>query len=140
WPERWLFLQALALLPITAVALRLIGFRRWQSLLARRPPLSAAVAEGDSQTETLTRLVAQSVSRAARFSPYTASCLQRSLVLCWLLRRQGVLSDLRIGVRRSEGRFEAHAWVEYRGTVLNDPPHVVENYTPFGCAIEPAKG
>jgi hypothetical protein len=35
-----------------------------------------------------------------------------------LLRRNGHPADLRFGVRRSERKLEAHAWVESRGRVV----------------------
>ena len=34
---------------------------------------------------------------AVRLVPYRPNCLQQSLVLAWMLRHQGMASDLRIG-------------------------------------------
>lgn len=45
-------------------------------------------------------------------------CLTEALVVQRFLRRRGYLSDLRFGVRKAQSRLEAHAWVEYRGTVI----------------------
>jgi hypothetical protein len=59
------------------------------------------------------------------------------LTLWWLLHRQGVVSDLRIGVRNSGGHFEAHAWVEYQGYPLNEQAQVHQRYTSFAQAIIP---
>ena len=48
--------------------------------------------------------------------PWRLTCLRRSLVLYYLLRRAGQPVGLVIGVRRGEGRdFEAHAWLTCRG-------------------------
>jgi hypothetical protein len=46
--------------------------------------------------------------------------------LWWFLARQGIVAQLRIGVRTAERRFSAHAWVEYEGMALGEPetPHV----------------
>lgn len=49
-----------------------------------------------------------------------AACLQRSAVTAWLLRRRGVKAELVIGYRAIP--FEAHAWVEVDGRVVNDRP------------------
>jgi hypothetical protein len=56
------------------------------------------------------------------------TCLHRSLTLWWLLRRQGVASELRIGVRKEQGRFEAHAWVERAGVALNDRADIGQDF------------
>jgi len=45
-----------------------------------------------------------------------------------------------IGVRKATGRFEAHAWVELRGVVLNDSADVRERFAAFDRAIRPARG
>jgi hypothetical protein len=137
WQERQLFLEALLLLSATALALRVIGFRRWQSFLARRASLAGPRDGNMAQTLHLARLAVHSVRRASRYCPWPASCLQQSLTLVWLLYCRRIDSQLRIGVRKEGGRFEAHAWVEHRGVVLYDPGFSSDNFVPFDCAIAP---
>jgi hypothetical protein len=49
--------------------------------------------------------------------------------LLWaFLLRNGVASELRLGFRNSDGKFEAHAWVEWNGAPLNDAPDVRSRY------------
>jgi hypothetical protein len=62
---------------------------------------------------------------------FGASCLVESLVLWGNLRRQGIEADFRLGVRTITGRFESHAWVEYRKQVLNDLPDIGQIYAPM---------
>jgi hypothetical protein len=140
WGERLLLLQAVALLPTTALALRLAGFRRCQAALARVAPLTAGRDAADGRAINEGRRVARMVDTAARHGPCRAACLTRSLLLWALLRRRGIDGDLRIGVRKEAGRFQAHAWVELRGTVLNDGRDVHERFRAFGRAIVPAGG
>jgi hypothetical protein len=136
-----LLAQALALLPLTALALRIVGFRRWQAALARLAPVGAPPPEGDEVVVLRqARMVARMVEAAARHGPYRASCLPRSLTLWWLLRRRGINADLRIGVRKEAGRFEAHAWVTLGGLVLNDNSDVGERFAAFDRAIRPLEG
>ena len=71
------------------------------------------------------------VQLASRFNFFWASCLRRSLVLWFLLRRQGIESQLRIGVKREEGQFAAHAWVEWNNIPLNDSVTVRQEFTMF---------
>jgi len=55
------------------------------------------------------------------------------------LRRQGIDSDIRIGVRRGTfGQVEAHAWIEWNGEVLNDCADIAAQYAPFNGAISTA--
>ena len=130
--ERAALAQALALLPLTAGGLRLVGFRRWQAMLARLAPMTAAPAwRDDADALGQARIVSRMVAVAARCGLYRANCLPQSLVLWWLLRRRGIIADFRIGARMTTGRFEAHAWVEWRGVVLNDGADVRQRFAAF---------
>ena len=71
------------------------------------------------------------VLAAARHSIFPSTCLERSLVLWWLLARRGVASRLRIGVRKSGEKFEAHAWVERDGVAIGEPEEAHLHYAPF---------
>jgi hypothetical protein len=127
--ERRLFVRALLLLPAVALALRLVGLRRCQGMLARFSPPRPAPADGPP-AEDIARLVAI----AARYAPGRANCLHRSLVLWWSLRRLGRPGELRIGVRKCDGRLEAHAWVEQGGQTFDDTTDQ-RPYVPFAGPI-----
>jgi hypothetical protein len=86
-------------------------------------PITDALRYG----QTLAKLV----DIAARHSFFRSNCLVQSLTLQRLLRRRGIKSQLRIGVRRQQGRFEAHAWVEFAGVPMNDIRNVKERFAPF---------
>jgi hypothetical protein len=130
--ERWFLVQALLLLPLTALALRAVGFRRGQALLTRLAPVRCVPARKDMAALIREgRAMARLVDAAARHGPYRATCLPRSLTLWWLLRHRGIDSCLRIGVRKEAGRLEAHAWVELRGLVLNDDSGVRKRFAAF---------
>ena len=128
-----LLVRSLLLLPLTAVCIKLFGFRR----------LYAAIAFSNKKWYNLelnknnAYVIARMVSLASNRGLYRPNCLQKSLVLWWLLRDRGIESDLRIGVRKQDGSLEAHAWVEYQGDVLNDTTDVKERFAPFAGAIGP---
>lgn len=131
--ERSLLLQSLLLFSLVSLSLQLWGLRRTQQLLSflsRREKTAPLKADNCSQ-ESIARLVAI----ASRNSFPRGNCLRRSLVLWYLLRRQGIESDLRFGVRREGGDFQAHAWVEREGLVLNDSQDVSLHYAPFARPI-----
>ena len=126
--ERSLFLVSYILLPLVDISLRFRGVRRTATTLAKRCPQP----EPDKIVElSEVRRVVQMVKLAVKYSPPWASCLRKSLVLWYLLRRKGIETELRIGSRRNEGKFEGHAWIEYQGMVLNDTPNVRQHFTMF---------
>jgi hypothetical protein len=57
------------------------------------------------------------------------------MTLWWMLRREGVEGELHIGARKQGTRFEAHAWVELDGQVLNDGEEVHQHYARFDSPI-----
>ena len=75
--------------------------------------------------------IAGLVGLAARYSPAPVTCLSRSIVLAWILRRHGVDSDLRIGVRMTNGALDAHAWLEREGIPIGDAPLTGPHFLPF---------
>jgi hypothetical protein len=134
WKERFLLLQALVLLPLVTISLQLWGMRRTQSILTRlsHQAMSISSEEVIPQIGTTVRMV----EMAVRYSVLWTNCLRKSLVLWYLLRCQGIVSELRIGVRREHGEFQAHAWVEYKSIVLNDSQYVRQEFAMFDRPIE----
>jgi len=138
WPEKKLLAQAAVTLPLIGIGLFWPGFRRLHTWLSRWPRLAVPpAAEASAGQWPKARVTARMVEVAARHNPFRLLCLPRSLALWWLLRRQGIGSDLRIGVTPKESGLEAHAWVEYKGVALNDQDDVHERFAPFAKPIIP---
>jgi hypothetical protein len=133
--EARLLLASVFLLPLTCAALRWLGLHRWQMALARFSPLPRETVwpRDERHAWTAARCVA---AAAARVAPGD-TCLSQALVLWWLLRRRGLDSGLRLGVRKSADRLSAHAWIEYRGLNLGPRPDASQSYTPFPALITP---
>jgi len=53
-------------------------------------------------------------------------CLQRSAATTCFLRRHGIPAQLVIGIQQIP--FNAHAWVEVEGQVVNDRPYMQKMY------------
>lgn len=132
-------LRAALLLPLTEIGLRLFGFRRWKELIEKffLPAASLPSLPSDLQRETALR-AARAVRSVELHGPTQPNCLERSMTLWWLLRRDGVDGELHIGARKEGGRFEAHAWVELGGQVLNDSTEVHHHYARFDAPIAAA--
>jgi hypothetical protein len=115
---RGLFLRASVLLPLISISLRWRGFRKTKASLEHF--LSVPYGSQNPDAQVRARLSAQMVRAAAHHGIGHPACLEVSLALWWLLARQGISSDLRVGVRKEGERFEAHAWVECGGATLNE--------------------
>lgn len=129
WHERWLLLQIFLLLPLVAAGLHLMNFKRLYSMLLRFPSAICNFSEDAAfkQAYSISRLVLAAACRM----PFTVTCLVRSTLLWWLLRWQGIASEIRIGVNQGEGEFHAHAWVEINGVVINDQADIHQQYGAF---------
>ena len=134
---RGIFLRAAALLPLVSLSLRLRGFRSTQASLQKRMggALSGGCDPSNPANAERTALTARMVRSAAYRSLGTATCLERSLALWWLLERQGIASSVRIGTRKTGQKFEAHAWVECDGVALNEPEELHKHYAAFDEAF-----
>ena len=125
--ERAVFLAASTLLPAVRGGLRTLGLRRVQVVLSGRMRPGWLAEPGGSGYPA--RRVARLGGVAAQY--VGGPCLARSVVLACLLERQGVPAQLRMGVRKGENGFEAHAWVEAAGMSLDEGQDVGERYAAF---------
>jgi hypothetical protein len=101
-----------------------------------REPNGAFVARARSAGEAVSgdperaRELALALGRAAENGFFRPKCLVRSLALRDLLERNGIFgSSIRIGVRRRDGEFQAHAWILWGNTVLGDRDDHVAGFT-----------
>jgi len=137
--ERALILRAMILLPITEIGLRVLGFRQCkekiENLLVSNPRSRASQSAIPFETAAKITRAVRSVELHGLGTP---NCLERSMVLWWLLRRAGIAGELHIGGRKSGPRFEAHAWVELEGKILNDSADVHQHYARFDAPIASA--
>lgn len=136
WWERRVFVRSLALLTLAPLLLRWLRLGRGQQVAGRAH--APDPREGDRRLVEA-RTAARMVAAAASHGLFRPTCLEHSVVLWWLLRRRGIDCDLRIGVRRAEGRCEAHAWVEAEGVSLSHPddPHL--RFAAFDVALIPTR-
>ncbi len=113
--ESWLLLLYFEL----AVSLR--AFTRIRSMVQKqqiRPTTSAA----SIASEELSR----AMDYACVFYFKRVQCLQRSAATTLLLRRHGWNAEMVTGVQIIP--YNAHAWVEIHGAVVNDKPYMHDIY------------
>jgi hypothetical protein len=113
-------------LAVLKAALAVRGFARTWAWIQADAGRASLAGDVDPQLVAGAEYV---VAMAAALYPGHAACLERSLVLYWYLRRTGVPVEYRMGVQMYP--FLAHAWVEYRGTPINDVPEHVRLFRPI---------
>jgi len=113
--EKRVLFQAAAWLVLLRVLLAAAPFARVQRLVSRA---CEAGAPGVRCHFPAPSRIGYLVAAAANLIPGT-TCLPRALATQVLLGRHGHGAELHIGVNRdSQGRFQAHAWVETGGRVV----------------------
>jgi len=132
-PAKEVFLCASVVLHLISISLRWRGFRKTKASLQHF--LSVPYGSQNLDAQTRATLTAQLVRAAAHHTIGDPACLEVSLALWWLLARQGIASDLRVGVRKDGETFEAHAWVECGGATLNEPEMQHHHYAAFDAAL-----
>lgn len=134
--ERGIALEAAAGLAASWICLRLLNFNRWKSVMERFAPAPEACYASRQAELAAARRIARLEAGVARRLPVRTNCLEQSLTLWWLLRREGIANELRIGARKDAGRFEAHAWVEVGGEVLEVSGEEHRHFMPFDGPLE----
>lgn len=131
---KYFFFRAWLLLPRVSRSLRKNGFRATQAALEEKSPLprESKAPEPRIDAAILTARVTAAAARC-QFSP--TNCLTESLATWYLLRRQNIAAELRIGVQKSGEQLAAHAWVEYAGTALRGGAPGHRHYAAFDAAF-----
>jgi len=112
--ERYILLKAFLLSSIIRLGLWLLPFRTLQRTLER---LFHNPVTSQKQSPSPEKF-SWAVVAVSRYVP-SATCLAQALTLQALLSREGIHSDLGIGVARDDATgITAHAWVEIDGTVI----------------------
>lgn len=126
-----MFQRAAVLLPLVRLSLRLRGYGKTFASLQKRVPIHTKSMENRPEPQEAVQTTCRMVRTAQRYSLATYTCLEESLTLWYLLHKQGIAACLRIGVRKENGKFEAHAWVEYGGEALNQDEAMHRHYAAF---------
>jgi hypothetical protein len=107
---KWLLIKAGALLWIIRIMLWIFSFARIQRVIKRFSSKSR-----ESRIPLLQ--ITWAIHMMSRFTP-KATCLVRALAGQILLSSYGYDSNIKIGVSRDKGEFEAHAWLENDGRIV----------------------
>ncbi|MFV0276388.1 MAG: lasso peptide biosynthesis B2 protein [Parahaliea sp.] len=121
------------------LVISLLPYSRWRGWLVQPlAPVDVPAAADDNalDLEGIARLCAA----AARHHLRPMNCLRRTLALRRMLRRRRLDAQVHIGVRRKAAVLEAHAWLSWRGRVLNDSADVEQRYAELQADQWPGRG
>ncbi len=127
--NRLLFARAFIWLAAMDIALRFTSFR-W--IVQRQQQVARTEGHTSRDAQSRAARYAHWIEIASRYHVVRARCLHRSLVLQHWLRREGLPSYLRIGVRLEGGVLHAHAWVELDGQAVNEHSSALATFVPLG--------
>jgi len=122
--------QAAVLLPAVRFALKFGTIARLQ-LIGARTEMDPRRSSLGRTTGLSPQTTARLVRIAAEHGLYRAKCLEQSLVLRWLLQRQGIDARIVFGARREDAQMQAHAWVEVNGVPLSEDNGVYQDFSPL---------
>ncbi|GAB7554711.1 hypothetical protein NRB_42240 [Novosphingobium sp. 11B] len=113
WEERRCLAEAMLLLVLAAVALRILPLRLLGRIAAAGP--FGASPPTPERSEVLTWMVGWAIDRAAKRSPLRALCFEQGMAAQIMLRRRGIDSTLLYGIAAMPGSsrsIRAHVWIE----------------------------
>jgi hypothetical protein len=115
--EKILLARFVFCLPWISFSIRLFGYsptRNFLSRLARQTDLRQANAAELAEAQRTAELLLI----AGRHGLISATCLRQSVLLEYWLKRRGLAAEIKIGVRKEQDLFDAHAWIELNGLAL----------------------
>ena len=118
---------------LLAARFAVFGFKRTAAMIKRKAAKAASVDPLADPLEVAIEMT-RIVDAAARNSLAGKNCLRESLMLWLVLKKRGIEAELHIGAPsnpQSQPKWEAHAWIELDGQVLNDKPNVAKRYSRF---------
>ncbi|MBF7010226.1 lasso peptide biosynthesis B2 protein [Novosphingobium resinovorum] len=113
WEERRCLVEALLLLMLAAVAVRILPLTVLGRVASAGP--FGASPQTPERSEVLIWMVGWAIDRAAKRSPLRALCFEQGMAAQIMLRRRGIDSTLLYGVAALPGSsrpIRAHVWIE----------------------------
>ena len=137
WHQFWqlrlkdkLFLAYIVLLLVfAAVCRRIFSLRQLQRIMSFLFPLAhqPRYLYGNNSLNAVERTT-RLLQIAATHGLFKANCLEQSLILWGLLRKQGIHPKIVIGACLVDGQLQSHAWLEYEDQVINEQEDVASHY------------
>ena len=125
--DKWLFFRAYILAVFTRGCIRLFGFKKTMKILS---PFSALKKTDKYQLVDIKQYHKLSVL-SYRAGKYLFNCLAICIAYWVLLRRRGIITELKFGMVLEGDKLKAHSWLEYEGQPFTDGDEINIKYKPF---------
>ena len=120
------------LVPLLQVLLKVYGFQKTLLLVKRISIFTCQPIDAGFIAQYGERSIMARYCRVMSSRYLLGQCLAKSLCLYFLLERKAIHAALVFGHRKeSTGKFDAHAWLEYKGVPINDAADVRQRYVCF---------
>ena len=106
--ERRYFFLAIYYSGIARILILFVPFRKYSFWLGK---YGYETEEKDIADENFVRLIAISVHRAQKITPWRFKCLEQAMTAKKLLDKKDINTTIYFGVNRKEGKMNAHAWL-----------------------------
>lgn len=123
-PRLWIMASVQAMIPLVTLMVKVSGIERTARWLTNE--VGTNYVPERNNIENAMRLF-KTQHKAVKHSLWRGNCLSRSLVLHWLLHKNGVNSEFCLGVR-TRPEFKAHAWITFQGRPLNVSRQALSDY------------
>lgn len=107
--ERKLFFEAWCMSFFIRWMVILFPFKKYSQRLGERGVVAENSKEIDSK---LIFEVAHAIKRGVKYSLWRNKCLEQAITAKKMLKKRNINSTIYFGVRKSEDRLEAHAWLK----------------------------
>ena len=121
-PELWLTARMVFWAFLLIVLRRIVPLSRLARMMCRRDD------GGDRRPERERRIAALARRLFGPLAAPASGCYPRSLLLFRFLSEAHARPRLRVGVRRSEGKIDGHAWVLVDGLPIGEPLETIADY------------
>ena len=131
YPNKWLFLKGLFLAVFLRVCFKISNFKKTLAFFSRFKT-GKTVSQNESNE---VRRYHHLITLTYGFGPSVVNCLSVSTAYWWLMKRRGIATDLKFGMKKDNEKLLAHAWLEYNGEPLTADAEVEKKYIAFGESI-----
>jgi hypothetical protein len=122
---KWIFIKAVALAFLIRMSLRVVKYGSIVRIL-----MKFKAGEKSPETPEL-KMYRSLIILSYRFPGWFINCLSIGTAFWFLMKRKGIKTELRFGMRKEHDKLHAHAWLEVKGTPLTLDRNIKEKYSAF---------
>lgn len=104
----------------------LTPFRSWKHWLINSHSINLKAL--DKREESTVVSHRRMIILASRYHLINANCLPKSLALKWMLDKENIYCELKLGLNPEKNNFHGHAWLQRNEIILNDNQDVAIRY------------